>query len=941
MSLVLQAPNITVARAIEILGDLYGFSGKVSTFPSERDQNFLVQCDDGQSYVLKLANALESIDFLNAQNQMMAHLSETQLCPHVIPTRQGKLIDQIHEQGQSHYVRLLTYLNGRPLSTLHYHSPHLLRHIGQSLARIDNALTDFYHPAFHREFHWDLGQSNLEVGELPKSVIHNDANDGNVIVVKDGIEQSMVGLIDFGDAVYSWTVANLAVGIAYAVLDKTDPLKVARMMVEAYHNERPLTETEIEALFALICRRLHLSVQIAQKQMSERPDDPYLAISQGPIQRTLPTLKRIPPRFATAAFRHACGLPAVPQSRSIIEWIQKQDCVKPVGDDNDSFSVVDLSVGSLHYQPGDGIDVGRYLEPRLLYHSAQFATGESWSAERRTIHLGADLGTTEGTPVVAPLEGVVHAMKDIQLERDYGPVIILRHETDSGGTFYTLYGHLSQASLERVKVGDKLQKGQQFAWLGSESENGGWPPHVHFQLMIDLLDLDCDFPGVCKASEQEVWEQISPNPNLLLNIENATYHSPRETTQTKRAKHLGSNLSLAYQTPLSIVRGSMQYLYDETGRQFLDAYNNVPHVGHCHPHVVEAAHRQMQLLSTNTRYLHENLANYTEKLASTMPQPLEVCYLLSSASEANEIALRLARAYTGARNLIVMEGAYHGCTTTMIDVSPYKHDGPGGEGAPEWVHVAPLPDSYRSPQTADSILDLLSSMCGELCGFLAETCPSVGGQIMLPEGYLKQVYHHIRSAGGVCIADEVQTGFGRLGHHFYAFEREQVVPDIVVMGKPIGNGYPLAAVVTTREIADAFDNGMELFSTFGGSTVSCAVGLAVLEVLEREDHQANAREVGDYLLKELQRLKSEHPLIGDVRGSGFFLGVELVRDHQSLEPSDVETSFVVHRMCELGVLVGTDGLYHNVIKIRPPMPFNRSDADILLDALDQSLLALR
>jgi 4-aminobutyrate aminotransferase-like enzyme len=415
---------------------------------------------------------------------------------------------------------------------------------------------------------------------------------------------------------------------------------------------------------------------------------------------------------------------------------------------------------------------------------------------------------------------------------------------------------------------------------------------------------------------------------------------------TARRRLIGRNLSVGYRHPVQIVRGSMQYLFDETGRRYIDGYNNVPHVGHCHPRVVEAAERQMRAVNTNTRYLHENLARYAERLTATLPAPLRVCYFVNSGSEANELALRLARAHTRQRDLIVLDGAYHGNTTTLVEISPYKFNGPAGEGQPPWVHVVPVPDVYRGlyikddPQAgrkyAEAIshpIDRVRARGRGLCGFIAESCPSVAGQIMCPPGYLAAVYRYVRDAGGVCIADEVQTAYGRIGSHFYGFEEQGVVPDIVVLGKPIGNGHPIGAVVTTEAIAASFDNGMEFFSTFGGNTVSCAIGLAVLDVVEDESLQAHAQRVGAHLLSGLRPLVDRSPLVGDVRGSGLFIGVELVRDRKRREPATAEAADVVDHLREEGILIGTDGPFHNVLKIRPPMPFNTEDADVLVAAL--------
>jgi 4-aminobutyrate aminotransferase-like enzyme len=424
----------------------------------------------------------------------------------------------------------------------------------------------------------------------------------------------------------------------------------------------------------------------------------------------------------------------------------------------------------------------------------------------------------------------------------------------------------------------------------------------------------------------------------------------KEETLARRRQRIGGNVSVAYRDPVKVVRGSMQYLFDESGRRYLDAYNNVPHVGHCHPRIVDAATAQTRLLNTNTRYLSDLLWQLADCLGATLPEPLRVCYFVNSGSEANELALRLARARTKRRDLLVLESAYHGNTTTLVDISPYKFNGPGGDGAPDWVHTAPLPDVYRGPWKAGNpdagrqyasavatLIDALGRRGGGIAAFIAETCPSVGGQIVPPPGYLTAVYEHVRASGGVCIADEVQTAYGRMGTHFYAFEAQGVVPDIVVLGKPIGNGHPMGAVVTTPEIAASFDNGMEFFSTFGGNTVSCAVGLAVLAVVEGERLQAHALRVGARLIAGLQSLAARHPLIGDVRGSGLFLGVELVEDRSTLAPATDAASRIVNRMREEGVLLGTDGPFHNVLKIRPPMPFNDDDADVLLATIDRVL----
>jgi len=536
--------------------------------------------------------------------------------------------------------------------------------------------------------------------------------------------------------------------------------------------------------------------------------------------------------------------------------------------------------------------------------------------------------------------------------KDYGPLVILRHEIPSGEEFFTLYGHLDPDSVAGFEPGKALRAGEPFAAVGAPPRNGDWWPHVHVQIILDLLGLDKDFPGVAAAGRRSLWFGLSPDPNLILGIP-ADRFPAREPgkpeTLAARKNLVGHNLSVSYRDPLKIVRGWMQYLYDETGRAYLDAYNNVPLVGHGHPRVVGAVQEQMALLNTNTRYLHDNLVRYAGRLTALMPSPLRVCYVLNSASEANELALRLARTYTGREDIIVLASAYHGHTTGLIDISPYKFDGPGGQGRKPWVHVAPLPDDYRGlyrrddPEAGMKYAAAVGRLAeeaearGGLAAFIAETLPSVAGQIVLPRGYLAEAYRRVRAAGGVCIADEVQVGFGRLGTHFWGFESQAVVPDIVVLGKPIGNGFPLAAVVTTQAIAASFANGMEFFSTFGGNPVACAAGLAVLDVMAEERLQERALRVGGHFVAGLKRLAERYPIIGDVRGSGLFLGLELVRDRRTLEPAGAEAAYVVDRLRELGVLAGTDGPFHNVIKLRPPLCFSEADADLVVAALDTVL----
>ncbi len=416
----------------------------------------------------------------------------------------------------------------------------------------------------------------------------------------------------------------------------------------------------------------------------------------------------------------------------------------------------------------------------------------------------------------------------------------------------------------------------------------------------------------------------------------------------ERRRRLGPSLSLAYEKPLEIVRGRGPYLFDPDGRAYLDCVNNVCHVGHCHPRVVEAISRQAAVLNTNTRYLHPLIIEYARRLTATLPEPLEVCYFVNSGSEANELALRLARTHTGHRDVVVVEGGYHGNTSTLVDLSPYKCEGPGGGGLPDWAHKVASPDPYRGRHRGEGAGLAYAGEVGALCErlrqenrppalFLCEPLPGCGGQIVPPEGYLREAFARVRAAGGLCVADEVQVGLGRVGTHWWAFQTQDAVPDIVTIGKPIGNGHPLGAVVTTAAIAESFANGMEFFSTFGGNPVSAAAGLAVLDVIEEEGLRERAERVGRYLRQGFRDLAARHAEIGDVRGLGMFIGVELVKDRTSREPATAGTAVLIEKIRNDGILLSAEGPHRNVLKIKPPLPFDECDADLLLGAVDRAL----
>jgi 4-aminobutyrate aminotransferase-like enzyme len=463
--------------------------------------------------------------------------------------------------------------------------------------------------------------------------------------------------------------------------------------------------------------------------------------------------------------------------------------------------------------------------------------------------------------------------------------------------------------------------------------------------------LGADWPGVADPDELAMWRAICPNPAALLNLpDEKVAYRPLDAAAigAGRRSHFAANLRLSYREPCLFLRGWKHYLFDEWGRPYLDAYNNVPHVGHAHPRLQAIACDQLSRLNSNTRYLHPAQVEFAERLLAKMPPHLTHVFFVNSGSEGNELALRLARAHTGGKDMVTPDHGYHGNTTGAYDVSAYKFSKPGGGGRPEWVQVVPMADTYRGdhrgPDAAaryaayvDDAIARVLARGGRLAGFIAETLPSVGGQVIPPAGYLKGVYARIRAAGGVCIADEVQTGLGRLGEFYWGFEQQDAHPDIVVIGKPLGNGHPLGAVVTTADIARSFDNGIEFFSTFGGSTLSCRTGAEVIRIVDEERLQENARVTGARALDGLRALQVRHAIIGDVRGIGLFIGVDLVTDCERRTPATRAAGYVVNRLREERILIGTEGPADNVLKIRPPLTVQAQDVDLLVATLDAVL----
>ena len=453
-------------------------------------------------------------------------------------------------------------------------------------------------------------------------------------------------------------------------------------------------------------------------------------------------------------------------------------------------------------------------------------------------------------------------------------------------------------------------------------------------------------------SENNAWKMLyyllSTSPVLAKNkFRNAIgfkqiAYNPKDAI-AKRNRYISPVLSLSYKDPIYMDRGAFQYMFDKNGSCFLDAYNNIPHVGHSHPVVVEAGQKQMEKLNTNTRYLYDQLSEYSEKLLEKFPAALNKVFFVNSGSAASDLAIRMAKKHTGLKDLMVMEHGYHGNTQTGIDISDYKFNNPKGDGQKSFIFKTEMPKTYNGR------FDLNDKLAGEkyaedaiynlnkkqVAAFISEPIVGCGGQIPLAPGYLKKLYPFIRKNGGICISDEVQTGFGRLGDFFWGFEAHDVVPDIVILGKPMGNGHPLGAVVTTNEISNSFESGVEFFSSFGGNPVSCAIGLSVLKVIEEEKLQENAKKVGDYYKGLLLDLKNKFNCIGDVRGSGLFLGIELIDEKN--KANTLLAQHIKNELRENHILISTDGPHDSVLKSKPPLCFTKQNAKTVVKHIEYSI----
>ena len=984
--------KITAKRAEEILFKLYNIKGKAFELPGYTDYNFRIKVDNENCFVLKISRESADDNFLLFLQDILLYLEKNTdeiILPKIIPDKVGNYTSKIFDENKNkQIIRLLSWVSGRIWSQVNPQLDSLRFSLGEQGGKITQALQGFNHPQAHGEFEWDTAQSlwtkdylhlfnseeqqvlsyfqNLfethliSYSQLRKSIIHNDANDNNIIVTEDLENPKVKSIIDFGDAIYSQIINDVAISCSYAIMNHNDPLNAAIPIISGYHASFPLKEKELKHLYNAIAMRLVISYTASMINQKKEPDNEYLQISAKPAWELLKKWKEVDVDFAEYTFRVTCGFSAHPNQQKFENWAKEHtfslSTLFPtinrteihhldlsvsssfVGHQED-FNNLDLfqfKIDQLQKEVPNKILAGGYLEPRNLYTSTEYDTLGNNGKQSRTIHIGIDFWLPENTPVHALLDGEVVIAENDAGDKEYGGLIVLKHQQKEW-CFYTLYGHNTPESVLKHSLGDVIKKGQQIADLANYPDNGNWAPHLHFQVILSLLDYKTDFPGVAYFNQIEVWKSLCPNPNLLFKIngfkENLIDISDKILNQRKN--HLGKGMSLQYQKPLHIVKGSNQYLIDNFGRKYLDTVNNVAHVGHENFEVVKAGQNQMALLNTNTRYLHENINVLAQELLETLPKELSVFHFVNSGSEANELAIRMVKTCTNSDEIIASEHGYHGNTNGTVNISSYKFDGKGGEGKPKHTHVFPIPDTFRGKYRGENtgekyanevqfLIDEMHQQNKKVGGFIMEPIISCGGQVELPEGFLKEAYQKVKKAGGLCISDEVQTGVGRVGKTFWGFQMHNVVPDIVTIGKPLGNGHPIAAVACTEAVAKKFANGMEFFNTFGGNPVSCAIATEVLRVVKRENLQENALIVGEFLKLALKKLALKFPIIGDVRGQGLFLGIELV--DIEMNPLAEKTTYLINRMKEFGILMSSDGPDHNVIKIKPPITFTIENA---------------
>ncbi|MEO8106950.1 MAG: aminotransferase [Actinomycetes bacterium] len=959
------SPDLSLERAAAILAERYGRSGPLRSLGSHQDQNVMVD-DRAGRFILKISNPGFSHEGLLAQNAAMLHLAERDApfrAPVPLPDADGALIGQFTDTDATFDIRLVTFLDGRPLADFDYLAPSVVRRHGWLAGAAAVALADFDHPGLDRTLQWDVrhasdvvaafgpsiqdpsGRADIEqqmsraqlaidvlAPRLRVAVCHADATDVNVVASTNAAGQPWPdGVIDFGDILRTWIAADVAVaGGSLIGHDPDDALGVIVNVLRGYHSALPLNEAEVAALWPLVIARSASSVASSEHQARLEPDDEYVQGSVSDDWRIWRAVRAVPWRAAHGELANAVAMPApaaprppsptgplidVPTGTPSVDQSVTADTFEP-----EAWNLVD----GVRRQLVDGWGVGRYDEGRLA--------------------VAGDGGVSTGVEVFAPAGTPVHSPVAGRLADVGGALCLVLDDT----------WRLILGGLEPNVASDQVQPGDV---LGTVADTGadagadaGAPPALTVQLVADP-----DHRPPVVAPPEHGWRHATTDPSVWLTTEPMPGVAPApagdaSTLLARRDAVVAPAQEFYYDDPPRIERGRRHHMFDVNGRRYVDMVNNVTILGHSHPAVEAAVSRQLRLINTNSRFHYASMVEFSERLSALLPEPLDTVFLVSTGSEANEVALRLMRAATGSRDILAVRSAYHGWTTGTDEITTAINDNPRAiETRPPWVHVVDSPNPYRGrfsgadagaryAADVDRALADISETGSRPSGFIAEPVYGNAGGVLLPDGYLAAAYASVRAAGGICVADEVQVGYGRLGDYFWGFEQQDVVPDIVTMAKCTANGVPVGAVVTTREIAETLRKQEgSFFSSMGGSPVGCAAALATLDVIESEGLQANAASIGRYIADRVTALADDFPIIGTVHGLGLYRGIELVRDRDTLEPATDEALAISERMRELGVIVQPTSDFMNVLKIKPPLCIDREAADAFVDALEAAL----
>ncbi|MEX1077951.1 MAG: aminotransferase [Homoserinimonas sp.] len=947
----LARPQVTPAEAEVIASELFGIAGTAREMGSNQDRNFLIE-DDGSRYLLKVDNSAFSEQELLAQDAALAHLAERGVrVPVPVAGGDGRTRQRWERDGDALSVRVLSYLDGAPLAGMREFGPEIVAALGALSGSVARELADFSSDGLDRKLQWDLRSADRVIERLIGSVtdadqrdlvaeaagdasqrlglvrdrlrvqaIHGDITDDNVLGEQRDGTLLPTGVIDFGDLAHGWLVAELAVTIS-SILNHVDgDPRAALVAVSAFDRMVQLTDDELAALWPLVVLRGAVLVVSGEHQVALEEGNDYAA------ERT---------DHEWQLFRASLDLGFDEAERFIRSLLGRPVCRLLAGD----VEILDFSVASPQLNDGRWLDpevewkIARDVLARASVAAAPYGqyrltrSTPNSSSEASTLALAWDLFTSAGAEVLVPYDAEVLTVTadSVRLTAE-GSELRLSGFTPS------------------VAVGDQLAVGDALGTVHQQRDGVG-------RLRVrQVADGQSKAPAFVAPSEAGDWMPVVTDPAPSIGLEPVPNPFDADTELERRSRIFASAQERYYLKPPQIERGWKEFLVGADGRVYLDMVNNVAAIGHSHPRQVAAVAGQLALLNTNSRFLYRALADLSERLVALAPDPsLDTVMLVNSGTEAVDLALRLAQVHTGRRPVVALREAYHGWSMGADAVTTSAYDNPTAlANRPDWVEVADVPNPYRGTHrgadSAERYLDDLRSQLDNLAedgrdpaAFICESVLGNAGGILLPDGYLAGAYEEVRRHGGLCIADEVQVGYGRLGHHLWGVQQQGAVPDIITVAKAMGNGYPLGAVITRKEIAESLSREGNFFSSAGGSPVSCAAGLAVLDVIRDEGLQANAADVGDYLLVRLQKLADRHPVIGAIHGMGLYLGIELVRDRETLEPATVETEAVCERLLELGVIMQATSERQNVLKVKPPLCLSRASADFFVDALDQVL----